>query len=89
MKKFFLLGLSFLVTGVLIYYLLTRSFWTDWQRILLHLKPGYLVWYLFLYAIGLLLRTFRYHLLLNSAKSYGFAFFLALDFGYQCSQYAG
>lgn len=69
MKKLFLLGLSILVTGVLVYYLLTRSFWTDWQRLLLHLKPGYLGWYLFLYAIGLLLRTFRYHLLLNSAKT--------------------
>ena len=69
MKKIFLLGLSFLVTGVLVYYLLTRSYWTDWQRILLHLKPGYLVWYLFLYAIGLLLRTFRYHFLLKSVKT--------------------
>jgi uncharacterized membrane protein YbhN (UPF0104 family) len=69
MKKYFLLGLSFLVTGVLVYYLLTRSSWTEWQRILLHLKPGYLVGYLFLYAVGLLLRTFRYHFLLKSVKT--------------------
>ncbi len=69
MKRFILLGLSFLITGGLVYYLLTRSNWTDWQRILFHLKPGYLVWYLFLYAIGLWLRTFRYHFLLKSVKT--------------------
>jgi uncharacterized membrane protein YbhN (UPF0104 family) len=69
MKKIFLLGLSISVTGILVYYLLTQSHWTDWQRILFDLNPVYLAWYLSLYIAGLLLRTFRYHLLLKSSQS--------------------
>lgn len=69
MKKIFLLGLSFVITGILVYYLLTHSHWSDWQRIVFQLNPAYLGWYLSLYAGGLLLRTFRYQLLLKSAQS--------------------
>ena len=69
MKKIFLLGLSLSITGILVYYLWTHSHRTDWQRILFNLNPVYLAWYLFLYIAGLLLRTFRYHLLLKSAQS--------------------
>jgi len=66
MKKIFLLGLSFIISGILSYYLLTHSHWTEWRRILFNLNPVYLAWYLSLCIVGLLLRTFRYHLLLKS-----------------------
>jgi len=69
MKKILLLALSLSVTGLLVYYLLTRSHWSDWQRIIFQLNPLYLLGYLMLYLGGLLLRTFRYQLLLKSAHS--------------------
>jgi uncharacterized membrane protein YbhN (UPF0104 family) len=69
MKKVFLLGLSLVITGILAYYLLTRSHWSDWQRILFQLNPVLLLEYLILYIAGLFLRTVRYHLLLKSAQS--------------------
>lgn len=69
MKKIFFLTLSGFVSGALVYYLITRSQWADWQRIGFQLNPVYLTWYLSLYGGGLLARTFRYQLLLKSARS--------------------
>lgn len=69
MKKIILLILSGLVSGTLGYYLVTRSQWADWQRMIFQLNPVYLIWYLSLYAGGLYARTFRYRLLLKSAQT--------------------
>jgi hypothetical protein len=68
-KKVILLGTSCLISGMLVYYLLAQGNWKDWQRILFHLKPAIIFWYLLLYGAGLLLRTFRYQLLLKSAET--------------------
>jgi uncharacterized membrane protein YbhN (UPF0104 family) len=69
MKKIFPLGLSCLITGILVYYLLTRGHWSDFRRILFQLDLFFLAGYFFLYIAGLLLRTFRYRFLLQSARS--------------------
>lgn len=69
MKKFILLILSGLVSGTLGYYLVTRSQWADWQRMIFQLNPVYLIGYLSLYTGGLYARTFRYRLLLKSAQT--------------------
>jgi uncharacterized membrane protein YbhN (UPF0104 family) len=69
MKKILTAGFSFLISSLLLYYLWTHSQWNDWQKIVFQINFGSLFFYLLLYAIGLLLRTFRYQLLLKSAQS--------------------
>lgn len=69
MKKIIFLGISVFITAILLYYLISHTRGADWQRVLFHLEPSVIFWYLVLYGLGLLLRTFRYHLLLNSAKT--------------------
>ena len=69
MKKFLFLGVSVFITAILLYYLISQNQGADWRRILIHLEPSLLFWYLVLYGLGLLLRAFRYYLLLQSTKT--------------------
>ena len=69
MKKIFFLSISVFITATLLYYVISSNPVADWKRVLFHLNSSYLFWYLLLYGLGLLLRTFRYHLLLKSVKS--------------------
>ncbi len=69
MEKIFILTVSGLITATLLYYVFSQNQAVEWQRILFHLRPSFLLWYLALYGLGLLLRTFRYHLLLKSGRS--------------------
>jgi uncharacterized membrane protein YbhN (UPF0104 family) len=66
-KKYLLGGVSVFVTVSLLYYVFSQNRLTDWERILLHLNPWRILLYLGLYGLGLLFRTFRYHLLLKSS----------------------
>ncbi len=69
MKKTILLILSLFITGLLFYYLLSRSSGSDWSRIFFNLDPRYLLFYLFLYTSALFLRTWRYSIILESSRT--------------------
>jgi uncharacterized membrane protein YbhN (UPF0104 family) len=69
MKKILFLSSSVFITAALLYYLIVSNSGADWKRILSHLNPWYLFWYLVLYGLGLFLRAYRYHLLLSSVKA--------------------
>jgi hypothetical protein len=69
MKKtlFFILSLG--VTGILLYYLLSESRWSDWSRLFSNLNYRPLILYLVLYIVALFARTLRYRILLKSARA--------------------
>jgi uncharacterized membrane protein YbhN (UPF0104 family) len=50
------------------YYVVSQNWNLDWRQIILRLNLSLLVIYLVLYGLGLLLRTVRYHLLLQSSR---------------------
>jgi len=69
MKKFIFLGISVCITVILLYYVVSGNRGADWERILFHLNPSFILLYLILYGLGLIFRTYRYHLLLKSVKT--------------------
>lgn len=69
MKKILFLLISIFITAALLYYLISYNQGADWQRLLFQLKPSFILLYLLLYGLGLLLRTYRYQLLLRSVKT--------------------
>jgi uncharacterized membrane protein YbhN (UPF0104 family) len=69
MKKSFFLGFSIFITAILLYYVISQNQSADWRRILIHLNPSFIFWYLVLYGLGLFLRTLRYYLLLQTTKT--------------------
>jgi hypothetical protein len=59
---------SLLVTGGLFYYLFSRPVGLSWENLLTRFDPFYAFLYLFLYGLGLWLRTWRYRRLIAKAS---------------------
>jgi len=69
LKKIGLVGLSTVITGLLVYALITRTQAADWRRLIVHLNYSVFMGYLALYGLNLVLRTWRYQLLLRAAQA--------------------
>jgi hypothetical protein len=69
MKKASFFILSLFITGILLYFLLSQSRWSDWSRLFLALDRRFLLLYLVLYIVALFARTLRYRILLKSART--------------------
>lgn len=68
-KKTVLFLLSSVITGWLVYSLLSRTQWTDWEKVFIRLNYLGLAAYLALYTLNLFLRTWRYHILLKATHT--------------------
>ena len=64
-----MVGLSTIITGLLVYGLITRTRESDWRRLIVHLNYSVFMGYLALYGLNLALRSWRYHLLLSAAQT--------------------
>ncbi len=66
-KKKLFLALSFGITGLLFYLILSRNTTEQWFNLLTRIRIELLEIFVGLYGVGLLLRTWRYHLLIKGA----------------------
>ncbi|MEW6185497.1 MAG: lysylphosphatidylglycerol synthase transmembrane domain-containing protein [Thermodesulfobacteriota bacterium] len=67
-KKLLFLFCSLLTTFLLLYYIFSRPTGLSWENLLARFNPVYAWIYLALYFFGLLLRTWRYRLLVKMAS---------------------